>query len=230
MRSFNESFRIICSNVTAALGELDQPTVVITSSRPEEGKTVVAAKLAAVFAARGQRVVIVDLDLRNPGVHLALGITNHLGASDVLLGRRKLGDCLQYVRLPEREGFDERGLFVLAAGPPVSEPNELLSLLRTERMLTSLADQADVVLIDSPPVLAVADTLTIAAKAGAAVVVVDPRRTNPDSLQRTKDLLDRNQTTVLGMVLNQVHADDASVSAAEGYGYGPSPPGASGRA
>jgi capsular exopolysaccharide synthesis family protein len=227
MRTFNESFRVLCSNVTAVLAELEQPTVVITSSKPEEGKTVTAAKLAAVFAARGQRVVIVDLDLRNPGVHLALGITNQVGVTDVLRGHRKLGDCLQYVRLPQSEGFDERGLFVVTGGPFVPEPNELLNLPRAERMLASLANQADVVLIDSPPVLAVADTLTIAGMAGAAVVVVDTRRTNADSLQRTKDLLDRNGTRIIGMVLNQVHANDASVSAAEGYGYGPAATGRS---
>jgi capsular exopolysaccharide synthesis family protein len=220
MSSFNESFRILCSNVTAVLGELDQPTVLITSSKPGEGKTVTCTKLAASFAARGQRVVIVDLDLRNPGVHQVLGVRNSFGVTDVLKGRRKLGDCLQYVKLPDREGFAERGLFVVAGGPSVPEPNELLSLPRTDRMLASLAEQADVVLLDSPPVLAVADTLTIAGVAGATVLVVDTRRTNADSLQRTRDLLIRNQTRILGMVINQVHASDASVSAAEGYGYG----------
>ncbi|MDQ2725382.1 MAG: CpsD/CapB family tyrosine-protein kinase [Actinomycetota bacterium] len=220
MSSFNEAFRILSANLDAALDGLDRPTVVVTSSKADEGKTVTCAKLAASFAARGQRVVLVDLDLRNPGAHLAVGGHNHFGATDVLQGRRKLSDSLQYIGLPQREGFGDRGLFLVAAGHSVTEPNELLSLPRTGRMLDALAAQSDLVLIDSPPVLAVADSLTVAREAGAAIVVVDARRTNADALQRTRDLLRRNQTTILGLVLNQVHAGDASVSAKDGYGYG----------
>lgn len=226
MDSFNEAFRILCSNIEAAIDGLDQPTVVVTSSKAEEGKTLTCAKLAASFAARGQRVVLVDLDLRNPGAHLVLGGHNRLGATDVLRGRGKLNDSLQYVALPPREGFGRRGLFFVAAGQPVAEPNELLSLPRTAQMLQTLSTQADVVLIDSPPVLAVADTLTVAQVAGAAVLVVDTRRTDAAALQRTRDLLTRNRTTILGMVLNQVRPMDASVSARNGYGYGPPTDGA----
>lgn len=217
--SFNEAFRILCATIDAAIGDLDQPSLVVTSSKADEGKTLTCAKLAMAFAARGQRVVLVDLDLRNPGAHDLLGGHNRFGATDVLSGRQKLGDCLQYIALPQREGFGDRGLFMVAAGHPVAEPNELLSLPRTKRMLETLTGQADVVLIDTPPVLAVADTLTVAQVAGAAIVVVDTRRTNAASLQRTRDLLVRSQTTVLGLVINQVRAMDATLSA--NYGYGP---------
>lgn len=221
MSSFNEAFRILAANVMAMVGELTRPTVVVTSSKAEEGKTVIASKLATSVAASGRRVIAVDLDLRNPGVHSALGVHNRFGASDVLRGRRKLGDCLQYVQLPTRGGADERGLFVVAAGPSVPEPNELLALPRTEGMLERLAAQADLVIIDSPPVLAVADALTIGRVAGAAVLVVDTRRTTADAVQRSRDLLLRNQTRILGMALNQVQDSDATVSADYGYGYGP---------
>ncbi|MGI8751455.1 MAG: CpsD/CapB family tyrosine-protein kinase [Acidimicrobiales bacterium] len=222
MKSFNEAFRMLCSNVSAALDQLGSPVVAVTSSKVGEGKTVTCVKLGASFAARGQRVVVVDLDLRDPGAHAAVGGHNRVGVTDVLQGRRKLGDCLQYVKLPDREGFAERGLFLVAAGPSVLEPNELLGLPRAERMLTSLATEADVVLVDTPPVLAVADTLTIGRTVGGAILVIDPRRTNAASVQRARDLLLRNETKVLGMVLNQVHASDAGVSAADGYGYGAS--------
>jgi capsular exopolysaccharide synthesis family protein len=223
MSSFNEAFRVLCANVSTTLDQLDRPVVAVTSSKVGEGKTVTCAKLGATFAARGRRVVVVDLDLRDPGIHKVLGVHNRAGVTDVLQGRRKLGECLQYVKLPGQAGFAERGLFVVPSGPPVSEPSELLSTARGERMLGSLAAQADVVLVDTPPVLAVADTLTIGGSLGGAIVVIDARRSKAASVERARDLLVRNQIRIVGMVLNQVHADDAGVSAAEGYGYGDTP-------
>lgn len=220
MSTFNEAFRVLCSNVIAALESLDRPVVLVTSSKADEGKTVTCSKLAVSFAARGKRVAVVDLDLRKPGSHAVLGAHNNFGVTDVLEGKRKLEACLQYVKLPDRDGFDERGLFLLASGPSVPEPNEMLGTPRADRLLRNLASEADIVLIDSPPVLAVADTLTVGRLAGGAVVVVDPRRTNASALERSRDLLLRNQITILGMVLNQVQAGDAAVSASEGYGYG----------
>lgn len=222
MTSFNEAFRILCANIAAALNDLDQPSVVVTSSKASEGKTVTCSKLAVSFAARGKRVVVVDLDLRKPTIHALLGVRNQVGVTDILRGRRELGDSLQYVELPAGEGLSERGLFVVAGGPPVDEPAEMLSNPKAKRMLESLAAQADIVLIDSPPVLAVADTLTIGTIVGAAILVVDTRRTNADALARSRDLLTRNHTKVLGLALNQVRASDASVSASTGYGYGKS--------
>ncbi len=222
MTSFNEAFRILGANISAALNGLEQPSVVVTSSQASEGKTVTCCKLAVSFAARGKRVVVVDLDLRRPTIHALLGVRNHVGVTDVLRGRRELGDSLQYVQLPGGDGLTERGLFVVAGGAPVDEPVELLSQPRAKRMLESLAAQADIVLVDSPPVLAVADTLTIGTMVGAAILVVDTRRTNADTVTRSRDLLTRNHTRVLGLALNQVRASDASVSASTGYGYGKS--------
>ncbi|MGH9075945.1 MAG: CpsD/CapB family tyrosine-protein kinase [Acidimicrobiales bacterium] len=220
MDSFNESFRVLGSNVMATVPSLARPTVMVTSSKAEEGKTVTCAKLAASVAATGRRVIVVDFDLRHPGIHLALGTHNRLGAADVLLGRRRLGECMQYLRLPTPRGFGERGLFLLTAGPTPPQPNEVLALPRTDAVLGRLASQADLVLVDSPPVLAVADALTIGRQAGAALLVVDARRTTAGAVERTRDLLRRNQTRIIGMSLNQVRAGDASVSASYGYGYG----------
>lgn len=222
LASFNEASRILSSNVTAGLAALDRPSVLVTSSKADEGKTIICSKLAVSLAAAGRRVVVVDMDLRKPGAHLVLGGHNHFGVTDFQVGRRTLGDCLQYVGLPEPDGLPARGLFLLATGPSVEEPAELLGVKRTTIMLDRLTAQADVVLLDSPPVLAVADTLVVGKIVGGAILVVDTRKTTVDAVQRSKDLLVRNHTQLLGMVLNSVRDGDPSVADSSDHRYGAS--------
>src|SRR4051812_4637700 len=94
-----EAYRGLRSNLAVGLADIDHPTVIVTSALPSEGKTSTAVHLATSFAAAGNRVVLVDVDLRHPDVHRWLGAHNEFGVSDVLLGRRPLEDCLQYAEL-----------------------------------------------------------------------------------------------------------------------------------
>jgi polysaccharide biosynthesis transport protein len=139
--------------------------------------------------------------------------------SDVLLDRRPLDECLQYVQLPVADSSRVAGMYFLSAGPSVGNPTELLATPRTGRLLDVLSEQADIVLLDTPPVLPVADTLVIGRLAAGAVLVVEARHTPAPAARRAKDALTRNQTRLLGVVLNQFkakYADDTSA----GYGYG----------
>lgn len=212
-----EAFRILRSNVAVAMADLDNPVVLVTSPQAGEGKTSVCAGLAASMAAAGRRVVAVDLDLRHPDLHRSLGGHDEFGATDVLLDRRPLQESLQWIDLEGPGGGT--GLYLLATGPAVANPTELLGANRTPRLLRGLSEQADVVLIDSPPVLPVADTLVIGRSAAGALLVVASRATEVASANRAKDALARNQTRLLGMVLNRLD-DDSLV--AQGYGYVPS--------
>jgi capsular exopolysaccharide synthesis family protein len=214
--SFEEAFRVVRSNLSVALSDLERPTVVVTSPNAEEGKSVTCYNLAIAFAQAGLRVVIVDLDLRNPTAPKLVGGHNEYGVTDVLLGRRNLDECLQYVELPGPDYRGPRGLYFIATGGPVANPTELLGTARTVRMLEGLSREADLILIDTPPVLPIADTLVIARMAAGAILVVEARRTPVVSIQKAKDLLIRNQTRLLGIVLNKFRESNASLTVGNG--------------
>ncbi len=213
---FHEAIRVLRSNLLVALSDLEQPRVLVTSAQAGEGKTSTCAHLAVALARAGRRVVALDLDLRQPELHRWLGAHNEHGFADILLDRRTLDDCLQYLELDV--GTGHYGMYFLAAGAPVSNATELLGTARTQRLLQSLADQADIVLIDTPPVLPVADTLVIGRTATGALLVVEARRTAIGPVVRAKDALTRNQTRLLGVIVNKLQPQDALYS--YGYGYG----------
>jgi protein-tyrosine kinase len=204
------------TNLLVALTDLEPPTVLVTSATEGEGKTATCAGLARSLAMAGQRVVVIDLDLRHPDVHRWLHGHNEFGVSDLLLERRRLEDCLQQVEVDSPTGRGARSLYLLATGPPVANPTELLSTRRTAQLLDGLSRQADIVLIDTPPVLPVADTLVIGRITAGAILVVESRRTPIPTVERAKAALTRNQTRILGVVLNKQQPKDLVI----GYGYG----------
>ncbi len=209
-----EAFRVLRANVLVALSDLANPVVVITSANPSEGKTTVCAGLAASLATIGQRIIVVDFDLRVPALHRHFHAHNEFGVTSFLLDRKPLSECIQYVDLASH-GAEGTGLYLLAAGPQVTNPTELLTTERTRRLLHALSGQADVVLIDSPPVLPIADTLEIGRMAAGAVLVVEARRTEIGPAQRAKDALIQNRTRMLGVIVNKVPKDEIGLS------YGP---------
>lgn len=212
----SEAFRVLRANLEVALVDLDPASVIVTSAHEGEGKTATCAQIARSFAEAGRRVVVVDLDMRHPDLHNWFDLDNVRGASDVLTERCRLNDALQHVELPTANGGPPRSLYVLTAGAPVATAAEILGASRTVRLLDALAEQADIVLIDTPPVLPVADTLVVARIVAGAVLVVDDD-TSVESARTAKDALVRNHARVLGVVLNrfQPRVGDGSV-----YGYG----------
>ena len=183
-----------------------------------EGKTSTCVALARSLALAGVRVVLVDLDLRQPNAHRHVGADNIPGCAEVLLDQRPLSDCLQYLS-PPLDSPSANGLYFLPAGSGAPDPTELLGSPRTGRLLEGLAAQADIVLIDTPPVLPVADTLVIGRLAAGAVLVVEARGTPVQLVNRAKSALTRNQTRILGVVLNKFNTED---DATYGFGYGES--------
>jgi len=206
------------SNLQVSLADFKRPRVIITSPNAGEGKTVTCANLAVSFARAGQRVVLVDLDLRHPDAHRLVGAHNRFGVCDLLLGRRTIEDCLQYVQLPGLDAQSAQGVYFIGTGPPVHNPSELLGMSRTAVMLDELGKQADLILIDAPPVLPVADMLVVGRIVTGVILVVEARRTTVTDIGRTKDLLIRNQTRILGTLLNKTRQGDGSYGNTYGYG------------
>jgi capsular exopolysaccharide synthesis family protein len=215
----DEAFRILRSNLEIMLMDLEPPTVIVTSAYEGEGKTSVCVNLAVALARSGRRVLLVDLDLRHPNTHKLLRAHNGKGVTDILLDRAPLADCLQFVELGGSSSRRNAGLYLLPTGPSVPDPSELLGTTRMDSLLDSLGRQADIVLLDTPPVLPVADTLVIGRMAAGAVLVVESGRTPAVAVQRAKDALTRNQTRLLGIVLNKLDAKASNFS--YGYGYAP---------
>jgi capsular exopolysaccharide synthesis family protein len=213
----DEAFRVLRSNLLVAIDDLANPVVVITSALAGEGKTSTSVMLARSLAIAGPRVVLVDLDLRRPDAHRLLGADNVPGCADVLHDRRDISECLQFLA-PPKGSPSASGLYFLPAGTPAANPAELLGTPRTARLLDALAKEADIVLLDSPPVLPVADTLVIGRLAAGAVLVVESRRTPVQVVNRAKSALTRNQTRILGVVLNQLRPGDDDASYEFGYG------------
>jgi len=203
-----EAYRALRTSVQF-LG-LDRPIrcLQITSPTKEEGKTTTLANLAITLAQAGQRVVLLDCDLRRPRMHQFFDLSNEAGFTSVLLGTHPLVDALQPVK-------DNPSLAVLASGPPPPDPSELLSSQRTREVIDALRSRCDLVLIDSPPVLPVTDPLVLSAFVDATLLVVAADETSKRALHRSVELLTQVDAPLVGTVLNEVGPERSYA-----YGYG----------
>jgi len=216
IEAVTESYRIMRTNLLVAVRDIDRPTIMVTSALAGEGKTCTVANLAPALALAGQRVVVVDLDLRRPDIHRTLGLPNDRGAADVLRGDASLSDCLQYVGVEGEPGEASAGMYVLTGGSAGAEGGELIAGRNTSRLLDTVAEQSDLVLVDSPPVLAVADSLTLARMVSGVVLVIEAGRTPIPTVHQAKDALIRNQARMLGLVVSKVESR-SGVAVADGY-------------
>ena len=154
----SEAFRVLRANLEVALARPRPGVVIVTSAHEGEGKTATCAQIARSFVDAGRGVVVVDLDLRHPDLHNWFDVDNVRGASDVLTERCRLDEALQQVELPPVQ----RQPTAVAVRPHRrcrrAERHGAARRGRTVRLLDALSEQADVLLIDTPPVLPVADT------------------------------------------------------------------------
>jgi capsular exopolysaccharide synthesis family protein len=201
-----ESFRSLRTAVKFAA--LDSPIKVlqITSPSQGEGKTTAVANLAVALAQGGDRVAVVCCDLRRPRVQDRFDVPLTPGLTDVLVGDATLGQALRRY---------EQNVLILPAGTPPPNPSELLSSNTAGAVIRALAEEFDVVLVDSTPVLPVTDALVVNRLVDATVVVVDSRRTARKAVRRCLQLLGQVNAPVLGLVLNGLPAGGQY-----GYGYG----------
>lgn len=220
--SVDEAYRIIRTNLDAALDGIGRPVVVVTSAAEGEGKTSAVTRLARAVAWTGRTVAVADLDLRHPTVHTVLGVPNTAGVAEILRGDTDLDACLHTLA----GGGDPTAtgpILALTAGRAVTSPAELLAGVAAGRLLDTLAAKADLVLVDSPPVLPVADTLQIAPLASGVLLVVEARRTPVPAVLAAKHALARHRARILGMIINKTRRGDAT-SLTAGYASLPAGP------
>ena len=206
--SVSESYRTLRTSVQF-MG-LDHPLklIQVTSAKAGEGKTTTLANLAVVLARAGQRVVVVCCDLRKPRVHEFFGLSNAVGLTSVLLGETSLSGAVQKVP-------DEDNLYLLASGPEPPDPAEVLAGMRLIEVLTALQGMADVVLLDSAPVLPVADAAILATRVDGTLLVVASGASSRKQVNRALELLGQVEAPLIGVVLNRAKGE----AEFGGYGY-----------
>jgi len=177
-------------------------TVQVTSPTSGDGKTTTLVNLGVALARAGQQVVLVCCDLRRPKLHEFFGMTNDVGFTSVLLGKVPLSAALQQVP-------DQERLYVLASGPLPPNPSELLSSRRAREVLSSLRVEAEVVLIDSPPVLPVSDAMIIAGLADVTLLVCAADRTSMRDVTRAVEQLRQVEAPLVGAILNGAGPESA---------------------
>ncbi|QDP41465.1 CpsD/CapB family tyrosine-protein kinase [Radiobacillus deserti] len=190
----SEQYRTIRTNLQFASVDSELKTLMVTSSGPSEGKSSTVANLAIVFAQAGKKVLLVDADLRKPTLHYTFRLDNRKGLSSVLVGET---DLIQST-IPS----DVTNLELLSCGPIPPNPSELLGSKAMGNMIEEASQLYDLIIFDTPPVLAVTDAQILADQCDGALLVVRSKQTEYDAAQKAQDLLKPAKAKLLGAVLN----------------------------
>lgn len=176
-------------------------SILITSSRPQEGKTTVATCLAITASLAGQRALLIDGDLRRPWIGSALGLANGLGLSNVLDGRAEPAEVVYDVNLFD-DGPEAASLSVMSAGCKPASFLPAVDWSKARRVFQSMSEQFSVIILDTPPVLAANDALLLARIVDAVLLVIGAGRADRDEVLQTKQLLEPAGVPIVGAVLN----------------------------
>jgi succinoglycan biosynthesis transport protein ExoP len=219
--SISESFRAIRTALYFSGEGKDSQVIQVTSPTPGDGKSTLISNLAVSIAKSGKRVLLIDADLRRPTLHRIFGVVNDVGLVSYLASDDSDRQIEPIATLIP-------GLSILPSGPAISNPSELLSGARMGDLIKSLRESYDFVLIDTPPVLAVTDPLTVAARVDGVIMAIRIANRVQFSSRRAKEALDRVGATILGVVVNGFApnsafargvAKDYGYSGSYGYGY-----------
>jgi capsular exopolysaccharide synthesis family protein len=194
---FGESFRALRTSLIARYGGEGTKILVVTSAQPLEGKTTTAANIAMALAYGGSRVLLMDADMRRPGLHRPLRLTNERGLSQVLTGQARVRDVIQRTVDPN--------LLAITAGNTPPNPSELLASERMRTLLSNLTHGPfDWIIVDTPPVLAVTDAVILAPAVTGVVFVIGAEMTRRRLAERAVDTIMQTRPRSAAVVLNKV--------------------------
>jgi capsular exopolysaccharide synthesis family protein len=199
--SIAESYRSLRTAIQFASLDREIRSIAITSSVPQEGKSTTSANLAIVMAQMGKRTLLVDTDLRRPTVHSVFGVRREPGLTNVLFDRASLFESIHKTDVPN--------LSILPCGIIPPNPAELLGSEKMRKLITELTEMYDMVIFDTPPVVAVTDALLLGMNADAMIVIARADSTKADALVRSLDTVERSGARLLGVVLNNFNVANA---------------------
>ena len=209
---FGEAFRSLRTSLVFTASPDGPRVVAVTSSHPLEGKTTTACNLGIVLALGGSRVLLVDADMRRPGLHTVVGVPNETGLSHLLVGQARVRDAVQKT--------SQQNLFVISAGRIPPNPSELLTSDRMNALVDNLrSGPFDWVIIDTPPVLAVTDAVLVSRSVGSVVFVIGSEMTRRMHAERAIETLSAGRPKSIGAVLNRVDLNRNKYYYSRYYGY-----------
>jgi len=199
-----EAYRTLRTNIQ--FSSLDKPlqTLLATSTAPDEGKSTTIANLAVTMAQAEQRVILVDCDLRRPTLHTLFDLPNETGLTSMILAPEDAEIPLQDTGVA--------GLSLLASGPLPPRPADVLGSRRMEAAIARLRSEADIVLFDTPPVVAVIDAAVLATKVDGVLLIFQASRTSRERARQARQILEKVKANIVGVVLNNAPVE-------QGYGY-----------
>jgi len=207
--SIMEAYRIIRTNIEFSDGSNGSRSILITSSVPNEGKSTITSNLARTFAQAGYRTLIVDMDLRKPVLHKIFGTSGDVGITSVITGKANLNEAIKTT--------EEPNLYVLPTGIRPINPSEFLRSNSTENLLRFLKTKFDIVIIDSPPAIAVADASIISTYVDSTILVASANYTDYRCINDSITNLRNVNANLIGVILNNVNVKSSGYSYKYGY-------------
>ena len=209
--AYAEAFRRLQLNIQYASVDKPYKVIQVISSKPAEGKTTSSLNLAAVYAEKKKKVVVVDLDLRNPKVHRAfkLNVKDIPGVTQYILGVSKLEDIIHH---------DESGIDVITRGEKISFPETVLESKALAELIESLKEIYDYVILDCPPALVVTDPIIISKYADCQVLVAKYKQTKKAELAETVRMFKRSKGNIVGIILTNAKKQSSTYNGRY-YGY-----------
>lgn len=192
----SESYRMLRTNIEFSAIDQSMQIIMVTSSKPSEGKSTTSANIAVAFAQSNKKVLLIDADMRKPMQHRMFGKSNRIGLTTALFQQKELGDVVQMTNTDN--------LWFMPAGPTPPNPSELLSSNRMAALLEAVKRTYDVIIVDTPPILFVTDAQIVAAQSDGVVLVVDSGKVKKETAAKAKASLDHVKAKVIGVVLNNV--------------------------
>ncbi|MEF2246810.1 MULTISPECIES: CpsD/CapB family tyrosine-protein kinase [unclassified Paenibacillus] len=208
----SESYRTLRTNLDFSSIDEKLQVLMVTSAGPGEGKSTTITNLAVTFAQSDRKVVLIDCDMRKPTTHHTFTLSNRRGASSVLSSQLNLEDVIQSTSIPN--------LDIITSGTIPPNPAEMIASNRMTAMLDELRQMYDIILVDTPPLLAVTDAQIAATKSDGVILVVDQGKVKKDAAARAVKNLELVKARILGVVLNNVKRNAKEQSYYYYYGNG----------
>lgn len=210
-----ECCRVLRTNIMFSSPDHQPKTIVVCSANAKEGKTTTVIYLGTTMAQSGQRVLLIDTDMRRPRLHVSTGVQREPGLSNLILGDENYDEVIRQTDVPN--------LFVLPCGPLPPNPAELLLTKRFETVLAELGKRFTKIILDSPPLQPVTDAVLLAKRSEGVILVARSAKTNRDELRRSASMIRTVGGTIFGLVVNELdrRERDSYYYYYSYYGHGP---------
>lgn len=190
-----ESYRKIATNIEFSNIDNEIKTIMVTSARPDEGKTTTICNLSMVMTELKKKILLIDLDLRKPAVHKTFKLSNKKGLTDILINKDNYKSYLHNVY---------SGLEVLTSGMIPANPTEIINSKMLKELLKEMSKDYDYIFIDAPPVMLVSDPITISTYSDAVIVAIEHGKTEKDLAKKAVESLKQVNANIIGAVLNNI--------------------------